>query len=165
MKTQLIYNGKELELDVSLGSGQLPDGSTHQADVSAESNGLRTLTVDGRRVTLAISSNSSAIEVSYEGRTYKFDRPSVGKSRSGKAKTGSLQTPMPGIVSAVMVAEGDHVEVYAPLMVVEAMKVMATLEAPFAGVIKKLHASKGSQVKQGETLVEMEPLTPTEERS
>ncbi len=54
--------------------------------------------------------------------------------------------------------DGDAVAAYQPLAIVEAMKVMATIESPFAGRIKHVYVKKGAQLKHGELIVDVEPL-------
>ncbi len=63
--------------------------------------------------------------------------PANRKSNSNrKRSSGALIAPMSGIVVEVKVTVGQTVEAAQPLVVVEAMKVYATVEAPFAGHVK-----------------------------
>jgi biotin carboxyl carrier protein len=62
---------------------------------------------------------------------------------------------MVGVVADVLVREGQAVDAYQPLVVVEAMKVMATVEAPFAGTVKAVHVRKNQRVVYGEPVVEL----------
>jgi biotin carboxyl carrier protein len=64
---------------------------------------------------------------------------------------------MVGVVADVSVAVGDRVAAYQPVAVVEAMKVLATLESPFAGVVAAVHAKKGDPIEHGAPLVEITP--------
>ena len=64
---------------------------------------------------------------------------------------------MPGKVVAVLVAEGDVVEVGQALVVLEAMKMESTLAAEVAGRVRAVRAVAGALVTAGDLLVEIEP--------
>ena len=100
-------------------------------------------------------SPSGEIEISWEGRRFVF-APERAARRKSERKPGSLSAPMTGVVADVMVQVGDAVIAYQPVAVVEAMKVLATLEAPVAGVVTAVHFAKGDRVEHGAVLVEIE---------
>lgn len=72
---------------------------------------------------------------------------------TAQAPAGALVAPMPGTIIAVAVAVGDVVEVGAPLLTLEAMKMEHAVTAPTAGTVTQLAAVIGQQVDQGATLV------------
>ncbi|MCA9136936.1 MAG: biotin/lipoyl-binding protein, partial [Planctomycetales bacterium] len=59
---------------------------------------------------------------------------------------------MPGMVITVAVSEGDKVKEGQKLMVLEAMKMETTINAPKSGIIKSIHAPPGTQVEAGDLL-------------
>ena len=63
---------------------------------------------------------------------------------------------MPAVVIRLLVALGDAVKKGQPLIVLSAMKMEATLYAPYAGTVKKINAAAGEQVMPGLILVEIE---------
>jgi 3-methylcrotonyl-CoA carboxylase alpha subunit len=65
--------------------------------------------------------------------------------------------PLPGIVVALLVAEGATVEKGAPVLTLEVMKMEQTLRAPFAGTVVKLKCKVGDIVQEGIELAEIEP--------
>ena len=67
-----------------------------------------------------------------------------------------LLCPMPGLLVALHVGEGDHVEAGQPLAVVEAMKMENILRAEKAGVVKSLNASVGDSLAVDAVILEME---------
>lgn len=98
------------------------------------------------------------IELSWEGRTYVFQPVTVDSAGAARrTHSGSLTAPMVGVVAEVLVEEGQRVEAHQPLAVVEAMKVMATVEAPFAGRVTKVHVHKGERVVHGAPVVDVAP--------
>ncbi|MEJ2888533.1 acetyl/propionyl/methylcrotonyl-CoA carboxylase subunit alpha [Actinomycetospora aeridis] len=70
---------------------------------------------------------------------------------------GPLTAPMPGTVTAVEVAEGDHVTAGQRLVVVEAMKMEHVVSAPVDGVVKDLAAKAGAAVALDAPLVTVVP--------
>ena len=66
-----------------------------------------------------------------------------------KAQTGA---PMPGMVSRVLVGEGDMVEENQVLLVIEAMKMETSVVARMAGRVDKLLVKENTSVKAGELL-------------
>jgi propionyl-CoA carboxylase alpha chain len=70
---------------------------------------------------------------------------------------GSLTAPMPGVVVAVHVVEGERVEAGRPLLVLEAMKMQHPVVAPAPGVVRSLHVAAGDQVDAGAVLAVIDP--------
>ena len=70
--------------------------------------------------------------------------------------TGQTQVraPMPGLVLQVLVAEGQDVEIGAPLLVLEAMKMENEVRAASAGSIARVHVGAGDAVGKNELLIE-----------
>lgn len=67
-----------------------------------------------------------------------------------------LRCPMPGVVTALHVQEGDHVVAGQSLAVVEAMKMENILHAPKNAVVKKLHAKVGDTLAIDAVILEFE---------
>ena len=63
---------------------------------------------------------------------------------------------MPGRVIALMVAKGDRVTRGQPLVVIEAMKMEQTLNAPFNGVVSQMKVLAEAQVVEGSVLMQLE---------
>jgi propionyl-CoA carboxylase alpha chain len=67
-----------------------------------------------------------------------------------------LLCPMPGLLTALHVGEGDKVEAGQPLAVVEAMKMENILRAEKAGVVKKVDAKPGESLAVDAVILEFE---------
>ncbi len=67
-----------------------------------------------------------------------------------------LICPMPGLLTALHVAEGDRVEAGQPLAVVEAMKMENILRAEKAGTVKAINAKPGDSLAVDATILEFE---------
>ena len=71
------------------------------------------------------------------------------------ADTGKkLLCPMPGLVKAIAVAEGQEVKAGETLAVVEAMKMENVLRAERDGTVKKLHAKPGDSLAVDAVIME-----------
>jgi 3-methylcrotonyl-CoA carboxylase alpha subunit len=64
-----------------------------------------------------------------------------------------IRAPMPGLLKAVHVNEGDRVETDTPLATLEAMKMENELLAPRGGRITKVGAIAGAKVEGGAVLI------------
>ncbi len=63
-----------------------------------------------------------------------------------------IAASMPGMVITVAAAEGDKVKAGQKLMVLEAMKMETTINAPADGVVKTIQTQPGTQVEAGDLL-------------
>ncbi len=167
MQIQFQYGDELLTLEVQPeGEGwrvRLPDGREHafsarrlEGDVLEITEGERTFRVPFARV-------EGGVELSWAGQRFALAPAEArgGPSRSAGKSSGALTAPMVGVVAEVVVDDGQAVEAYQPVLVVEAMKVLATLEAPFAGTVR-LHVARGDRVQHGALLAEVVPDPPAE---
>jgi biotin carboxyl carrier protein len=81
---------------------------------------------------------------------------SGGARRRDRGAGGGLESPMPGVVTRVMVAAGDLVTKGQPLIAVEAMKMEHVIRSPGPGRITSVLTRPGEMVNGGVALVEIE---------
>lgn len=74
-----------------------------------------------------------------------------------KIGPGDVSVTMPGSIVEVKVTVGDNVKAGQTVLVLEAMKMETEIQAPVKGVIKAIHCEKGSKVKPGDVLIQIEP--------
>ncbi|WP_269619985.1 sodium-extruding oxaloacetate decarboxylase subunit alpha [Zhongshania sp. BJYM1] len=79
-------------------------------------------------------------------------------SRKSASKPGHVSTNMPGNIVDVLVAVGDTVKVGQAVLVTEAMKMEAEVQAPISGKVKEIFVKKGDRVTPGEVLIEIEAV-------
>jgi biotin carboxyl carrier protein len=106
-----------------------------------------------------LESGASAFEVSVGGQTFEVgvqdERARALASLVGEARASgdvTIRAPMPGLVSDVLVSEGDEVQRGQAVVVLEAMKMENDLSATRAGIVKSLRVARGQTVAQGEAL-------------
>ena len=75
--------------------------------------------------------------------------PAAKPAGEGKAVT----SPLPGGIIEVSVKEGDTVAAGQKVAVLEAMKMENEIQAEKAGVVTKIHVSKGDSVLEGASIV------------
>ncbi|MCV2880677.1 acetyl/propionyl/methylcrotonyl-CoA carboxylase subunit alpha [Actibacterium sp. XHP0104] len=79
----------------------------------------------------------------------------INQDAGAGAAGNVIEAPMPGLVKAVFVAEGDVVEAGQRLAILEAMKMEHTLTAGRDGTVAELLTSAGAQVEAGAALIRL----------
>ncbi|MFA7428667.1 MAG: biotin carboxylase N-terminal domain-containing protein [Rhodospirillaceae bacterium] len=79
-------------------------------------------------------------------------------AKADGASEGQIAAPLTGLVTTVHVAVGDQVKSGAPLVEMEAMKLIHTLAAPFDGEIVRLACAAGETLTAKTILVEMKEI-------
>jgi len=80
------------------------------------------------------------------------ERETIGKSPL-------IVAPMPATVLEILVDASCHVRVDDPVIRVEAMKMITTLNATVTGVVREIAVTEGQTVGVGQMLVRIEPLS------
>ncbi|MGU3576180.1 acetyl-CoA carboxylase biotin carboxylase subunit [Brucellaceae bacterium C25G] len=123
---------------------------------------LGTFNVDGEMLGVKVDINGNALRLRYRGIDVKcfVRRPRVAELaelmpvKQAPDTSKMLLCPMPGVITSVQVAEGDHVEAGQALAIVEAMKMENTLRAEKSGVVKRVLASAGQSLAVDELILE-----------
>jgi biotin carboxyl carrier protein len=79
-----------------------------------------------------------------------------------------LKAPMPGLVIAIPVTEGQLVEKGQTLVILESMKMQNELRAPYTGKVARLRIKAGESVEQKQILLNLtaaSPVPPVELKS
>jgi biotin carboxyl carrier protein len=121
---------------------------------------------DGKRTPIvATLDGSNTIKLSLNGYTYTLDVHSerdqyfqrllrdTATASSGMMKVAA---PMPGLLKAVVVENGQHVKKGERLFILEAMKMENDIKSPTDGVIAGLSAAAGTPVEKGFLLCTIE---------
>jgi 3-methylcrotonyl-CoA carboxylase alpha subunit len=86
----------------------------------------------------------------------RIARPDPLARHASAAGPGTVEAPMPGRITRVLVAEGETVEEGQRLVVMEAMKMEHALRAPSAGQVADLAVAEGDQVVAGHPCLRIE---------
>lgn len=68
---------------------------------------------------------------------------------------GSLAATIPAIVTQVLVATGDIVSAGEKLILLESMKMIIPIQAPYDGIVAEIHCKEGEPVQAGVQLIEL----------
>jgi pyruvate carboxylase len=86
-----------------------------------------------------------------------FDRSSGATRRENeRADPGNadhVAAPLPGVLVAVRVKEGQSVRKDEPLCTLEAMKMETTVLAPHPGVVERIALAEGASTRPGDLLL------------
>jgi biotin carboxyl carrier protein len=141
----ISVDGKVYEVDFESVSGQpvyslILDGKSHEAYVAAGDNNWQVL-LRGR-----------LFPVTVEDEREKRLRSAAG---GGVAETGEfhLRAPMPGLVVAIPVEEGQPVKKGQVLLILESMKMQNELKSPRDGTMGRIRVKPGETVEQKQTLL------------
>ncbi|MEM9938911.1 MAG: biotin carboxylase N-terminal domain-containing protein [Pseudomonadota bacterium] len=124
---------------------------------SIEADGRFAIALNGVRQTGCILPHLGCLRIFSNGRSLDigaFD-PRLGAG-DGHDDAGSLVAPMPGVILAVYVKEGDAIERGQDLASMEAMKMEHTIIAPSSGTVSSVKYAVGDQVKDGDRLFDID---------
>ncbi len=71
-------------------------------------------------------------------------------------RSRTIDSPIPGQISQVLVVEGQAVETGDPVVILEAMKMFNEIRAPCSGRVKSVCISPGENVGAGQTLINID---------
>lgn len=80
------------------------------------------------------------------------------RGSGGSADEGSLAASIPAVVTAVLVQPGDTVAEGDKLILLESMKMVIPILAPYAGVVAGLKCQPGESVQAGVPLIELKEM-------
>jgi acetyl/propionyl-CoA carboxylase alpha subunit len=119
---------------------------------------LLSLGADISRVLIAL--DGDFVHVHLDGATYTIryvDPVQRYGSHSGASADDIAEAPMPGVVIAVHVKEGQPVTAGDTLMVIESMKLETAIKAWRDGAIAALHVGVGQTFQRGAPLLALAP--------
>ncbi|MBQ0115371.1 MAG: biotin/lipoyl-binding protein [Bacteroidales bacterium] len=109
--------------------------------------------------------NAGSLVVTVNGQTYQVEvpqtkaaAPTMARAKSQGAQAGgpkNVNSELPGTVTKIIAANGQHVKKGDVLLVIEAMKMANDIVADADGTVQRIAVSEGQSVNQGDLLVEM----------
>ena len=131
---------------------------------SIEEQPVFSLIVDGKSYEAYVYHGEEGLEVLVKGRLYQAqvedERERRLRAASGGAAAQSgpfqLKAPMPGLIVAVPVSEGQEVKEGDVLLILESMKMQNELKSPRDGVVGRVYVTAGESVEQRQKMVSVE---------
>lgn len=119
------------------------------------------LILDGKSFESFVYESDDEWQVLLRGRQYQVKVEDEREKRlkaaagGGVAEGGEfhLKAPMPGLVVAIPVSEGQEIQKGQVLVILESMKMQNELKAPRDGVIQRIKVKAGETVEQKQTLL------------
>ncbi len=119
-------------------------------------------TIDGTPVAMQVRAILNGVRLSHAGafadiRVYtrrEADLAAIMPEKRDGGATKQLLCPMPGLVRALLVTEGQEVKIGEPLVMVEAMKMENVLRAEREGTIAKIVAKEGDSLAVDAVILE-----------
>ena len=138
------------------------DGQDIEVDFQRTGMYLYSMIINNKSYEIDIHNDKDSYDVLVNGDYYKVDildelkkvlRDRVSKSLQGRQV---ITSQMPGIVTQVLVEEGQEVEEGQPLLILVAMKMENQIKAPKSGVVQNIYVSAEQTVAIGDKLVVIE---------
>ncbi len=85
----------------------------------------------------------------------KTEKKNAGTSSSDSSSSTVITAGTPGMVTQILVKEGDHISVGQNLCVLEVMKMETFIRAGHAGTVARVLVQKGEQLKTGQPVLEV----------
>ena len=162
MRYLVRLDGKEFLLELRDQGGlvlTMPGGSPQRLDL-VESSSLASVIVEGLHREIEFKVNENEVLL-FEGgsevaATVTRAGPAGSVASRRRAAAADVKAPMPGLVVAVEVDEGDAVDAGQGVVILEAMKMQNELRSPVAGTVRKVFVAQGTAVDKGQPLIRVE---------
>ncbi len=131
------------------------DDKDIEVDFQRTGHNLYSIIINNKSYEIDIHNDRESYDVLVNGDYFKIDilRDRVSKGLQGRQVIASQ---MPGIVTQVMVKEGQEVEEGQPLLILVAMKMENQIKAPKAGIVQNVYVEANQTVAIGDKLAVIE---------
>lgn len=161
MKYVTIINDQRFEIEIDKDGSLLVNGEPRVVDFLALDTALFSVIMDNRSYEAVIEEREGSYEVLLGGNLYTGrvldERALLLATRRGGLDIDSgeisIVAPMPGLIIAVPVEEGQAVQAGQTLVILESMKMQNELRAPRDGVVQRISVEPGQSVEQNKTLI------------
>ena len=157
MKYITTINDKEFTVEIVDEHHITINGKTYNIDFETVSGQpVCSLIVDGKSHEAYVRESEDEWQVLLRGRLYPAKVEDEREKRlraaagGGVAESGeyNLKSPMPGLVVAVPVEEGQEVKKGQVLLILESMKMQNELKSPRDGTVNRIKVKAGESVEQ-----------------
>ena len=134
------------------------NGNIYEVVVGDITDNIATLTVNGEEYTVEMEKPAEPEKkkpvVKAVASASDDDAPAASKGSVNKAN--AIKAPLPGVITDILVAEGDEVKAGDTVIVLEAMKMANALQAEKAGKVSAIVVKVGQSVMEDAPLVFIE---------
>jgi biotin carboxyl carrier protein len=156
---------KESKFEIELGSSI--NGNELISSIQRTAGGAYLLTYNGKKTIadlVRIDKENKIVVLRIGGTKYQVQikepidllLEKLGMKNVGAKKLNNLKAPMPGLITKILVKEGDEVKQGEPLLVLEAMKMENVFKAAGDVKIKSIKINEKQAVEKGAELISFE---------
>jgi biotin carboxyl carrier protein len=165
MKYIATVDNKEFLVEIVDERHIIVNGKTYQIDFETVSGQpVYSLIADGKSHESYVARGDDAWQVLLRGRLYPVNVEDEREKRLRNAAGGGvseggdfhLKAPMPGLIVAVNVEEGQDVQKGQVLLILESMKMQNELKSPRDGKVSRIKVKAGESVEQKQTLLSVQ---------
>jgi biotin carboxyl carrier protein len=160
MKYVTTIGERQYTIEINRDDQVTIDGAAFPIDLRAIDEATFSLLMNNASHEALVEKSNGEIEVQLRGRLYiarvEDERASRLSRSAGGLHAGSgevtIKSPMPGLIVAIAVNEGQAVKKGQTVVVLESMKMENELKAPRDGTITSIKVSPRQSVEQGQPL-------------
>ncbi len=161
MKYITTISNRTYEIEILPDGRVLLNGQPRDVDFLSLDASLYSIITNNRSLEALIEEHAGEYQVLIGGRRYEGqvldERDQLLRARAGGQvdQTGevSIKAPMPGLIVAVPVEEGQAVKAGQTVVILESMKMQNELKAPRDGTVQRISVAPGQSVEQKKVLV------------
>ncbi|MCC6801689.1 MAG: biotin/lipoyl-binding protein [Anaerolineae bacterium] len=161
MKYVTIINDVRFEIEIGSDGSLRVNGEPREVDFLALGPSLYSILMNHRSYEVVIEERDGSTEVLMQGKLYTGqvmdERAQLLASRRGGLSVDSgellIKSPMPGLIVAIPVTEGQEVAKGQTIIILESMKMQNELKAPRDAVVQRISVQPGQSVEQNKLLV------------
>lgn len=161
MKYVSRVNDREYVIEIDQEGRILVDDEPYNIDFEQLSEGgIISLLINSRSLEAIVEERDEAWEVLIQGELYTVQVQDERSYRLARARATSLEvageavikSPMPGVIIAVPVSEGQVITKGEKVVILESMKMENELRSPRDGIVKHVYVAEGANVEKGQVL-------------
>lgn len=126
-------------------------GITKEVEVKSMERDLLKVILDGKEYEVKVSGLEEIMERTEE--EFGFGELAYEEGVAVREDVVDVRSPLPGVISNIVVKEGDRVKRGEPMLYVESMKMLNEVVAPRDGVVKEILKKEGDVVNIGDVIL------------
>jgi biotin carboxyl carrier protein len=154
-------NDKQFEVEITNDGRLFVNGDPREYDFLPLGESLYSVIMEHKSYEAVVEERNGSYEVLMRGQLFSGSvldersqlmaaRRGVGVADSGEI---SIRAPMPGLIVAVPVTEGQAIKAGETVVILESMKMQNELKAPRDGIVQRIGVEPGQSVEQRKILI------------
>ena len=161
MKYLTNVNGQTFEVEINQDGRVTINGEERHVDFTTISDTLFSALIDNHSFEALVEERDGRYSVLMFGDLYDVEVADERKQRLLRSSANfeaaqgeiTIRSPMPGLIVAVPIKDGQEIKQGDPLVVLESMKMENEIKAPRSGFVARVHVAQGDRVEQNKPLI------------